>query len=83
MNGQRKPTQVGLLKSDDVVAGLHVGNALTNRLDNAGTLVTEDDGESALGVFAGKGVGIWSWHGCVNRQSSELVRHVLSAYAPV
>ena len=58
VNGQHKPTQVSLLESDDVVAGLHVGNALTNRLDNAGTLVTEDNGEGALGVLAGKGVGI-------------------------
>lgn len=58
LDSQREPTQVSLLESDDVVAGLHVGNALANRLDDAGTLVTEDNGEGALGVLAGKGVGI-------------------------
>ena len=58
MDGQRGLAQASLLESDDVVARLHVGDALTNRLDNAGTLVTEDNGEGALGVLAGKGVGI-------------------------
>lgn len=46
------------LKSNDVVTGLHVGHALTHRLDDASTLVSQDNGERALGVLAGQGVGI-------------------------
>lgn len=47
-----------LLERNDVVARLHVGDALTNRLDNTSTLMTQDDGEGSLGVLAGQGVGI-------------------------
>ena len=42
-----------VLKSDNVIARLDIGDALTNRLDDTGTFVTQDDGESALGVLAG------------------------------
>jgi hypothetical protein len=48
----------GILESDDIVANLHVGNALTNRLNDTGALVTEDNGECALGVLSGQCVGI-------------------------
>ena len=41
-----------------MVARLDVGYALAHRLDDAGTLMAQDDGERALGVLAGKGVGI-------------------------
>lgn len=41
-----------------MVTGLHVGDALTNRLDDTGTLVAEDDGESTLRVLSGESVRI-------------------------
>lgn len=41
-----------------MVAGLHVGDTLTDGLDDTGTLVSQDDGERALGVLAGQSVGI-------------------------
>lgn len=41
-----------------MVARLHIGDTLTNGLDNTSTLVTQDDRESSLGVLAGQGVGI-------------------------
>jgi hypothetical protein len=45
-----------LLESNNVVASLHVGDALADRLDNTGTLVSKDNGESTLGVLAGESV---------------------------
>lgn len=36
-----------------MVARLDIGHALTNGLDDTGTLVTQDNGESTLGVLAG------------------------------
>lgn len=47
-----------ILKSDDVVARLDRSHALTDRLDDTSALVSQDDGESTLGVLAGEGVGI-------------------------
>lgn len=47
-----------LLECNNVVAGLHVRDALTHGLDDTSTLVTQDDGEGTLGVFSGEGVGI-------------------------
>lgn len=41
-----------------MVARLHARDTLADGLDDAGSLVPEDDGECALGVFAGEGVGI-------------------------
>lgn len=41
-----------------MVTGLHIGDALTDRLDDTSTLVSQNDGESALGVFSGQSVGI-------------------------
>lgn len=49
---------VDSLEGDNVVTRLHVGDTLTNGLDETGTLVAEDDGESTLGVLAGQRVGI-------------------------
>lgn len=46
------------LESNDMVTRLDVGHTLTDRLDETGTLVSEDDGESTLGILAGKCVGI-------------------------
>lgn len=48
-----------ILKSDDVISRLDRSHALANRLDDTGALVSQDDGESTLGVLAGEGVGIW------------------------
>jgi len=48
-----------ILKCDDMVAGLYAGDTLTNRLDDTGALVTENDGECALRVFTGESVRIW------------------------
>lgn len=42
-----------------MVARLDVCDALTNGLDDTSTLVTEDNGESTLGILAGERVGIW------------------------
>jgi hypothetical protein len=47
-----------LLQSDDVVTGLHIGHALTHRLDDTGTLVSEDDGESTLGILSGQSIRV-------------------------
>lgn len=47
-----------VLESNNVVTGLHVGDALSNRLDDTGTLVAEDDGEGTLGVLSGERVRI-------------------------
>lgn len=56
---RKNGTDGNVLKSDDVVADLDGGHTLADGLDDTGTLVTEDDGESTLGVLAGKCVGIW------------------------
>jgi hypothetical protein len=50
---------LGGVEGHDVVADLYVGDALADGLDDAGTLVSEDDGEGALGVLAREGVGVW------------------------
>lgn len=50
-----------LLEADDSVTGLDVGDALADRLDDTGTLVSEDNGESALRILAGEGVRICSF----------------------
>jgi hypothetical protein len=42
-----------------VVANLYICDALADGLDDTGTLVTEDNGERALGVLSGECVGIW------------------------
>lgn len=47
-----------VLKGNNVVAGLHVCDALTDGLDDTSTLVSEDDGEGTLGVLAGQCVGV-------------------------
>lgn len=41
-----------------MVARLHVCDALANGLDDASTLVSQDDREGTLGVLSGEGVGI-------------------------
>lgn len=51
-------TVIDVLESNDIVADLHVGDALTNGLNNTSTFVTEDDGESTLGILARERVGI-------------------------
>lgn len=43
-----------------MVAGLDVGDALADGLDDTSTLVSEDDGESALGILAGEGVRVYN-----------------------
>lgn len=54
-----------LLESNDVITRLHVGDALTNRLNNTGTLVSQDDGEGTFWVLAGQCVGICVANTCV------------------
>lgn len=49
---------VNILKSDHIITGLDGSHTLTDRLDNTGTLVAQDDGESTLGVLAGQSVGV-------------------------
>jgi hypothetical protein len=46
------------LERNNVVAGLHVGDAFTDRLYDACALMTKNDGEGALGILSGEGVGI-------------------------
>ena len=48
-----------LLERDDVVAGLHVGDTLANRLNDTSSLVPENNGEVALRVLARECVRIW------------------------
>lgn len=48
-----------------MVANLHVGDALTDRLDNTSTLVTQDNGEGTLGILAGQSIGIGMADTCV------------------
>ena len=55
---RRQRSWSNLLESNDVVAGLHVGDALADGLDDTGTLVSKDNGESTLRVLSGESVGI-------------------------
>ncbi len=48
-----------LLKSHNVVARLHIGDALAYRLDDARALMAQDDGEGAFGVLARERVGVY------------------------
>jgi hypothetical protein len=47
-----------VLQRNDMIANLNIRNTLTNRLDDTGALVSENDGESTLRVFSGECVGI-------------------------
>lgn len=46
------------LEGNDMVTRLDAGDALAHGLDDAGALMSEDDGECALGVLAGERVPI-------------------------
>lgn len=48
-----------VLKCYNVVSGLDGGDPRADGLDDTGSFVSEDDGESALGVLAREGVGIY------------------------
>jgi hypothetical protein len=48
----------GGVESNDGVTGLDVGHTLTNRFDDTGTFVTENDGEGTFGVLSGESVCI-------------------------
>jgi hypothetical protein len=63
----------GGVESDNVVTRLDVGDALADRLDNTGTLVSKDNGESTLGVLAGESVGICVANTSVVDLNSDLV----------
>jgi hypothetical protein len=63
----------GGVESDDVVTGLDVGDALANGLDDTGTLVSKDNGESTLGILAGECVGICVANTSVVDLNSDLV----------
>lgn len=49
---------LGGVEGDDMIAGLDVGDALADGLDDTSTLVSQDDGEGTLGILAREGVGI-------------------------
>jgi hypothetical protein len=48
----------GVLEGNDMVTRLHVGDTLTNGLNDTGALMAQNDREGSLGVLAGKCVGI-------------------------
>jgi hypothetical protein len=48
-----------VLEGDDVVARLHVGDTLADGLDDTSTLVSQNNGESTLGVLSGQCVRIF------------------------
>lgn len=50
--GEKKRGGEYSLKCNDVVTRLHVGDALTNGLNNTGTLVSQDDGEGTFWVLS-------------------------------
>lgn len=50
--------ELNILESDDIVAGFDGGHTLADGLDDTGTLVSKDDGESTLRVLARQSVGI-------------------------
>lgn len=54
----KRERERGVLERNDMIAFLHRRNALANRLDDAGALVAENDGESAFWVLAGECVRI-------------------------
>lgn len=54
-----------LLESNYVVARLHIGDTLADRLNHTGTLVTQDDGEGPLRVLARQGVCVCVANTCV------------------
>jgi hypothetical protein len=56
-----------------VVTGLDVGDALANGLDDTGTLVSKDNGESTLGILARECVGICVANTSVVDLNSDLV----------
>jgi hypothetical protein len=62
-----------ILESDDVVAHIDGGHTLADGLDNTGTLVTEDNWESTLGILAGESVGICGMSIIVTLIGSEFV----------
>ena len=47
-----------ILERNNVVSDLHVGNTLSNGLNNAGTLVPQNNGEGAFGILSGQRVCI-------------------------
>jgi hypothetical protein len=58
MHSQTGGESGDILESNDIVTGLDGGHTLADRLDDTGTLVTQDDRERTLGVLAGQSVGI-------------------------
>jgi len=49
---------MNILQGNDIIAGLDRSHTLADGLDDTGTLVSEDDGESTLGILAGECIGI-------------------------
>ena len=62
---ERKGRAGYLLESNDVISNLHVRNSFANRLHDTSSLVSENNGESTLGVLSRKCV-------CICQQSSTL-----------
>lgn len=61
-----------LLESDDVVADLHIGDALAHGLDDTSTLMSQDDGERALRVLARECVRVWTCSATLLRWATRL-----------
>lgn len=56
-----------------MLARLHIGDALTNGLNNTSTLVSQNDGEGTFWVLARQGVGICVADTCVVNLDTDLV----------
>jgi hypothetical protein len=50
-----------ILESDNMVTRLHIGDALTNRLDNTSTLMSQNDGESTFRVLSRQSVCVFAF----------------------
>ena len=56
--GEKEHVMSDILESNDIVAGLHCGDALADRLNNACAFVSEYDWERAFRIFARQRVRI-------------------------
>lgn len=59
-NNSHRQRSVCVLECNHIITRLDRRHAVTDRLDDSGPFVTQNDGEGPLGVFSGQGVGIWA-----------------------
>lgn len=59
MHSKPGRVQRSLLERDNAIARLHGGHSFTNRLDDAGAFVAEDDWKGALWILAREGIRVW------------------------